>query len=135
MSDAEQEAARLVHNNLAPRLAAEIICACPDFVDRVIILESVILGVIGQAKLKPGGDAFAVATIFDGVAERMEEQLDPVIEHVAVALAWSARPALPSATEITPRLWWGMQSEDNRRMHYYRARIAIEAYEELPYAP
>lgn len=66
-----------------------------------------------------------------GAAEMTVEQDDAGIMAAAIALCWAAMPVMlgPRDEEITPQRWWALQTEAERRLHLYRARIACEAWE------
>ncbi len=48
----------------------------------------------------------------------------------AAALCWASRPASAVIDRMTPQAWWKKQAEFVRRQHIYRARIAVEAWEQ-----
>lgn len=52
------------------------------------------------------------------------------IEAAAMALCFAGRPVLPMAPpyEIDASSWWQMQTEIDRRLYLYRARVAVEAW-------
>ena len=63
--------------------------------------------------------------------ERIERD-DAGIESAAVALCWAARPVLFKGppSNYTAQSWWPLQSEMDQRMYLYRARIAVNAWEQ-----
>lgn len=66
----------------------------------------------------------------DGQAFPMTE--DEGIERAAAALAWAARPVLtngPLSQPADAAGWWQLQSEMDRRLYLYRARVAVDAWE------
>jgi hypothetical protein len=72
MADAASSRER--HNELAPRLAAEIVKAEPgDLIRQLVILESVVVGVISEAALKLGGDEAILEMMLDGAGARLRQ--------------------------------------------------------------
>lgn len=67
------EQARQKHNELAPELAAMIIREVPHFIEQLIVLESIIVGVIGMQRLKLGGDEHALDLLIEGARPRLRD--------------------------------------------------------------
>lgn len=55
---------------------------------------------------------------------------DAGILAAAMALCWASRPAMAIVDGATPQSWWEQQYEFVHRQHIYRARIAVEAWEQ-----
>ncbi len=62
-----------------------------------------------------------------------DEQLaldDAGIRAAAIALLWCQRPVVLGAPiDNNGAAWWSAQSEMDRRLYLYRARVAVEAWE------
>ncbi len=56
---------------------------------------------------------------------------DAGIEAAAIALAWAGRPVMVSIEGVSDAHgWWQIQTELDRRLYLYRARVCCVAWEE-----
>jgi hypothetical protein len=63
----------------------------------------------------------------DDLPETDLQREDAAILAGAIALLWSARPALASGP-FDAQSWWQAATEPERRISLYRARVVVEAW-------
>lgn len=68
------EAAYEIHNRIAANVAQRLVREIPDMTNRLIALESIVVGIIGSLPLKLGGDAVALNILLEGAGRRLAEQ-------------------------------------------------------------
>jgi hypothetical protein len=61
------------HNQAAVEIVTRVIVECPKLDTRLVMLESIMVGVIGSMPLKYGGDEFVFNLLREGALKRLAD--------------------------------------------------------------